>query len=290
MEHDQVELAAELPVVALLRLLEAIEVLVEIVLLEPRRAVDALQHLPLLVAAPVCAGGVEQLEVLQPARVGDVRALAQVDERPVGVGRDDLVRVGEVVEALELERIVDEPLPRFDRTHLLAHERELLRRDLPHLLLERLEVLGRERRRDLEVVVEAVLDRGAESDLRVGTQPSHRRRQHVRGGVPQHAERFRIALGEDAERAARAQGRHEVLDLSVDGDGDGGREQPLADRAYDVGGERAGGDGARRSVGQDQCQLGVQQDGSGGAVDHVVSRWNGSGRVSPGVARAASRT
>ena len=78
--------------VALLRLLDAGEVRVEIFLLEERRAVDALQHLPLRVAAPIRAGGVRQLEVLEARRVGHVRAATQIDERPVRVGRDDLVR------------------------------------------------------------------------------------------------------------------------------------------------------------------------------------------------------
>ena len=73
--------------------------------------------------------------------------------------------------------------------HLLAHERILLRRDLPHLVLERGEILRRERLGDLEVVVEAVLDRRAEADLRVGAQASHGRREHVRGRMAQHVER-----------------------------------------------------------------------------------------------------
>src|SRR5262249_59888462 len=42
MEHDEVELATELPVVAPLRLLDAPDVLVELLLREPRRPVDAL--------------------------------------------------------------------------------------------------------------------------------------------------------------------------------------------------------------------------------------------------------
>ena len=54
----------------LLRLLEPVQVGVEVFLLEPGRAVDALQHLPLLVAPPVRAGAVQQLEVLEPAVLG----------------------------------------------------------------------------------------------------------------------------------------------------------------------------------------------------------------------------
>ena len=51
--HVQIELAPELAMVASLRLLDAKEIRVEILLLPPRRAIDALQLLPPLVATPV---------------------------------------------------------------------------------------------------------------------------------------------------------------------------------------------------------------------------------------------
>ena len=57
-----------------LRLLDAVQVGVEVLLLEEGGAVDALQHLAARVAAPVRAGGVQQLEVLERDGVGDVRA------------------------------------------------------------------------------------------------------------------------------------------------------------------------------------------------------------------------
>ncbi len=52
-EGEQVELGPEAPVVALLGLLQEGEVLLELVLGRPGRAVDALQLLVLLVAQPV---------------------------------------------------------------------------------------------------------------------------------------------------------------------------------------------------------------------------------------------
>ena len=61
-EAEQVELLAELAVVALLGLLQAREVGVEVLLREPRGAVDALQHRPSRVAAPVGAGDLGELE------------------------------------------------------------------------------------------------------------------------------------------------------------------------------------------------------------------------------------
>ena len=89
-EREQVELGAELAVVALLRLLEPGEVRGEVLLGRPRRAVDALEHRVLLVAPPVGAGHPHQLEVAEPTRVGHVRATAEVDEvGRVLVGADE---------------------------------------------------------------------------------------------------------------------------------------------------------------------------------------------------------
>ena len=66
-DGEEIELPAEDPVVALPRLLQPVEVGLEVFLLEPGGAVDPLEHLPLLVAPPIGAGGVQQLEVLQTA-------------------------------------------------------------------------------------------------------------------------------------------------------------------------------------------------------------------------------
>src|SRR5687768_1706782 len=75
---EQVELAPELAVVAPLGLLDAMQVLLEGLLGLPGGAVDALELLVLLVAAPVRSGGPGQLERGDPLRGGQVRAAAQV--------------------------------------------------------------------------------------------------------------------------------------------------------------------------------------------------------------------
>ena len=60
------------------------------------------------VAAPVRAGEREQLERLDPAGVGRVRAAAEVGERPVRVERDGLhaVVADEVLDQLDLVGLV----------------------------------------------------------------------------------------------------------------------------------------------------------------------------------------
>src|SRR5690606_21265715 len=93
-------------------LLQALEVLLQVIRREPRRAVDALEHLALRVASPVRAGRREQLEVLEEAGIRHVRAAAQVQERAVPVDRDDLI-LTELLETLELERVVGEEAARL---------------------------------------------------------------------------------------------------------------------------------------------------------------------------------
>ena len=84
---EQVELAAQAAVIALLGLLEHREVLLQLLLRGPGRAVDALEHLVAMVAAPVGAGHLHQLEVLELARARHVGAAAQVLELALAVQR-----------------------------------------------------------------------------------------------------------------------------------------------------------------------------------------------------------
>ena len=104
----------------------------------------------MLVATPVRPGGVQQPEVLEVRRVRDVRSLAQIDEGPVGVGRDDLV-LRKLAEPLELQWIVEKTFARLGLGYFFAHEREFLGHHLFHLRVELLEIFRRERLIYLEI-------------------------------------------------------------------------------------------------------------------------------------------
>ena len=84
---------------------------------------------------------------------------------------------------------------------------EVARLDLPHLLLDLLEVLGRERSGAVEIVVKAVVDGRADAELGLGIQLEHRRRQQVRGRVPVHLERLGILGGQDLQAGVLSRGR-----------------------------------------------------------------------------------
>ena len=105
LEVEQVHLAAELAVVALLRLLDLLEIGVELLLLGEGGAVDAREHLAVGIAAPIGARDLHQLEgVADLAGRGHVRAAAEVE--PVALLVDlDLLVLRDGVDQLDLEQL-----------------------------------------------------------------------------------------------------------------------------------------------------------------------------------------
>ena len=78
--------------IALLGLLDALEVRVEVLAARPGGAVDALQHLVAFVAAPVRAGDAGQLEGLDLPGRRHVWAAAEIDELALAVQRHRVFR------------------------------------------------------------------------------------------------------------------------------------------------------------------------------------------------------
>ena len=242
--------------VALLGFGEVVQMLVELLLLEERRAVDALQLLALRVALPVGARQLHHLERADLAGGGQVRAAAQVDEAAVAVDADLLVG-GKLVDMLELEALVGEDLLGLLAADDLAHERLVGLDDGGHLLLDGAEVVGRERARQLEVVEEAVLGGGTERDLGAGEQLLDGLGHHMRAGMAHDAERLGRFGRDDLHGGAVVNGGVEIDRRAVDLAGERGLRQARADGGGHVG---------------DRGSLGELLDGSVGKDDvHVVS-------------------
>ncbi len=233
-EVEQVELLAEFAVVALLGLLEPREVRVEILLREPRGAVDALQHRTVGVAPPVRAGDLHELERLHPPAVRKVRAAAQVRERARRVC-GDLGVIGEFTDELELVRLIGEDLLGLGTREHAAVERLLRGDDVAHLGLDGLEVLGCERAADLEVVVEAVLDRGTDAEVGAREQFENRLRHHVRGRVAEQVDGLGVTLGHDRHLCAIGHHRGQVDHPPIDAAGDRRGGETRADSGCHIG-------------------------------------------------------
>jgi hypothetical protein len=199
--------------VAAARLLQLLQVAIQILRRVERRPVDARQLRVVLVPAPVGAGEPRQLDRLDRLRVLQVGSAAEVGEVALRVDGD---RGFGVVDELDLVilALLGEVALCLLRGDLASLPRAPFRELAPDLLLDAFEGVLRDRLGELEVVVEAVLDRRPDRDLDPGVEATHGLRQQVRGGVPQHGERVRIVLvacGQDLDLLAVLERQAHVL-------------------------------------------------------------------------------
>mmetsp|Transcript_35216 Transcript_35216/g.59366 ORF Transcript_35216/g.59366 Transcript_35216/m.59366 type:complete len:281 (+) Transcript_35216:1048-1890(+) len=185
LDGEEVEVGPDLAVVAPRRLRLHKVVRLQLLLRLPRRAVDALQLVLVLVATPVCARNRLQLDGTPIQVTGGLHMGARAQVPPLIADVVDGDGLRKAREDLELVRLVD----RSDAArgllarHLFAHKRQLLVDDLVHLLLDLLQVGGRERFGISEVVVEPSVDPGTDRALRVLEELLDRHRHHVSGRV-----------------------------------------------------------------------------------------------------------
>jgi hypothetical protein len=89
-----------------------------------------------------------------------------------------------------------------------------------HLGFESVQVVGGKRLGYAEVVVKTVFDGRAETDLSIRTQTPNGRGQDVCARVPKNIQGPRVRRRQHPEPAAGGERCHEILDASVDLDGD----------------------------------------------------------------------
>ena len=181
------QLAAQLVVVALQRVLTLLEIRLQLVLIGERHAVDTLELLAAGIAAPVggVAGGELDAVALDAARGVHVRAGAQVHELALLV-EGDMGILRQVVDKLHLVGLflLLHILDGLGAGQLEALQLQLLLADLPHLRLDLRQVLRREGEGRVQVVIEAVVDGRADGQLHLRPQALHGLGQDVGAGVP----------------------------------------------------------------------------------------------------------
>ena len=170
--------------VAALRFLNPSEVRIELVLGREQCAIDPLQLRSGLVAAPIGSGHVGQTEGADLLGRLDVTTTAQIGE--IGVCTDtELVRLGgELVDQLLLERLIAEAFPRLLNRDLSPDKAMIAPHLFAHPPLNVGQIFRSQRTRQIEVVVEAGIDRRADGDFAVGEHLQHHLGQHVRGRMP----------------------------------------------------------------------------------------------------------
>ncbi len=165
----------------------------------PNSAVDALQHRTAFVAQPVGTGYAQQLEGfgVDLARVIQMGAPAQVSEMVMGIEAQGLdwtlsrltvfiyTASGQSLDLLQLVGLVGKFLLSLFDADLPLLEGVLVSDDFPHAGLDFAQVIGRQRARQVKVVVEAILDRRAKSYLALWEQLQHRFGHDVGRGMAQ---------------------------------------------------------------------------------------------------------
>ena len=164
-------------------------------------AVDAGEHLVVLVAFPVGAGLLGDLEGLQGLGVGQVGADAHINILALLVEADGGV-LGQVADVLHLELLLA-VLHQLDGLGPGQDERldgQVLLGDLAHLLFDVGKVLvGQLGVAQIHVVVETVLGGGAVAEVGFGVQPLDGLGHDMGGGVAQNVQFFFLgALGDGA--------------------------------------------------------------------------------------------
>ncbi len=243
-EREEVEFLAQLAVVAFGGLFEALLVGAQLVLGGPRGAVDALQLRVLLAAAPVRAGHSGEVpSVRDVAGAGNVGPAAEVapdhlalavhvlvDRELAGAdlcggalgGVGPRARTTGERDELELERLVGHELSRLGLVDDAADEALVLADDALHLLLDGLQVFGRERVDVAEVEVEAVGDRRADAEVRLRLDALHGLGHDVRGRVAQDRQTVGAVDQHGLDRVIGRDDGGEVLQVAVDAQSDDG--------------------------------------------------------------------
>ena len=215
-------------------------------------SVDPLEHLVAGVAAPVRARDAHQLERLaELAGGGEVGAAAEIDPLALAVQGDRLVArdARDDLRLVFLAPVAEEP-DRFVAIPLLARDRLVAIHDLAHPGLDPLEILRGEGLLAREVVVETVLDRRSDGDLRLRVELLHRFGKNVGRIVAQQLQRFLGIPRDDGDGGVGLDGGGEVTQDAVHLDRQRRPGQSLADARGDVGPAHRAVELPGRAVGQ----------------------------------------
>ena len=158
-----------------------------------------------------------------PAQVGPLAT--PIDHHRVGAGTLGFV---EALDDLPLVRLVRKAFERLLAGQLFPNEGLVRRPDLGHPRLDPRQVVRGERLRELEVVVEPVLDRGADRVLRAGDQVAYGLGQHVGGGMPKDVQPVGLVRSHGFHRSVALRDERQVYQHAVEPGDDrlGGEDRP----------------------------------------------------------------
>jgi hypothetical protein len=209
----------------------------------------------------------DDLEGLDAAGGGDVRAATEVREAAVAVERDGVAGFGEALDEVELHElgvgfVVGD---NFVAGLFDVQEGFIARDDLGHLRLDGSEVGFGEGDLAVDVVEEAVVGGGAVAELGLGEEFEDGRGHDVRGGVADYLERGGVGLLEELERDVFGERRGEVDDAGFACGSVGGVHRLFA--GFERGLVGVGSDGCERLDARDDDRCGEARRDAGGDIE-----------------------
>jgi hypothetical protein len=248
---EQVQFTPEFAVITLFRLFQPGQVLLQIVFTGPGGAIHALQHFILAVTTPVGTGHFHQLEMLELAGAGHVRAPAQVFKRAFAVqahvliGRNAGNDLGFVVLAQTLE--ISHGL--VTRQHPTHHWLVLVGQ-LCHAFFDGHQIFRGKGAAVREVVIKPVVDHWTNRDLRLRKQVLDRIGQQVRCRVANQLQAFRVFGRDDGQIRVGGHAEAGVDQLAIDFAAQSGLGQTRANRGSHLGHGHRTGEFTQRTVGK----------------------------------------
>ena len=209
--HEEVHFAADLAMVALLGLFEHAQMFVELFFGGKGDAVDAGEHLVVLVALPIGARNGRKREGLQGLRVANMGTDAHVDVVALLVEGNASV-VGQVADVLDLVLLVAlfHELDSLFARKLERRELQVLFHDLLHFGFNRGKVfLADFLVAQIDIVVEAVVGRGAIGEVGLGIEAFDGLRHDVRRGMAHDVRDF--FLGQLGDGTVVVKGLHRAI-------------------------------------------------------------------------------
>ena len=214
---EKIHFFRDLAVVALFRFFQLQQIGVEFLLVAPSGPINPAEHGVAMIAAPIGAGHLHQLEgSADIARAAHMRAAAEIRPGTLLVDADDF-GFRQILDQFRLVAftLVAEEANGFLTVPFFAHKSIIARNDFSHLRLDLGEIIRREGLIAREIVIEAVFNRRADRDLRAGVKRLHGFRQHMRAIMADHLQRFWVAPRDEAQLGVLFDGRGKVPQLAI---------------------------------------------------------------------------
>ena len=228
--HENAELTPYLVVIALFCLLEFFEILGHFRFFLESRAVYSGKHLVIFVSLPVRAGYLSELETFNFSRTCKMRSGAKIDEISLRIQRY-LRAARQLFYKLKLIYFVE-----------AAHLRNCLfaghhRTDDGkigfdygfHFLFDARKIIHSNRRRQIEIVVESVLDGRTDSQFCLRVKIFHRLRENVRAGMSVGLSSLFVLKGQNFKTAVFLDRKRKINEAAVETRDKRGSRQPLTD-------------------------------------------------------------